>query len=581
MSGEVLYRKWRPQTFHEVVGQETVTTTLRNAVRGERVGHAYLFSGPRGTGKTSTGRILAKAVNCHDPQEGEPCNKCEACVSISESRCLDVVEIDAASNRGIDDIRNLRERVGYAAGTVRRKVYIIDEVHMLTDAASNALLKTLEEPPPHVMFVLATTELHKVLPTIVSRCQSFNFRRLGLAAVVDKLARVAGREGVTANEDSLMLVARAAGGSLRDAENMLQQLVASHGLVLSPEEVKAALGVADRALVVQLVSYLASRNVEQSLRTINAAHQGGIDLRHFGREVVALLRALLLIRCGCVDLVEASDEEKTVLQRIAQEVDSVFLVKGIRLFSEASNRDLAQQSLALELASVDSILRPDTPARTTEQSEDARKPETGKQGATHRQARPQPAAESNTPRAVPRTAPAPVTQPAAPTPTATPDAGLPVGTVNAEQDAALAAASTGEPDADSQPQDEPVEQEQFVDDGSELATVRRRWSEFVQSLRGLGAKGSLDAVLRSACEPVSLDDDVLVLRFLHEFHKRKVEDEKAVQLIEERLQSFYGRSYKVACVLEQHPPSSRQDGSQKTERLADAARRMGARDRSR
>jgi len=580
MSGEVLYRKWRPQTFHEVVGQETVTTTLRNAVRGQRVGHAYLFSGPRGTGKTSTGRILAKAVNCLDPQEGEPCNTCEACVSITESRCLDVVEIDAASNRGIDDIRNLRERVGYAAGTVRRKVYIIDEVHMLTDAASNALLKTLEEPPPHVMFVLATTELHKVLPTIVSRCQSFNFRRLGLAAVVDKLARVAGREGVTANEDSLMLVSRAASGSLRDAENMLQQLVASHGLVLSPDEVKAALGVADRALVVQLVSHLASQNVEQSLRTINAAHQGGIDLRHFGREVVALLRALLLMRSGCVDLVEAGDEEKTVLQSIARQVDSAFLVRSIRLFSEASNRDLAQQSLALELASVDSILRPAALARATEQSEDAVSPEAGKQGTTHRQAKPRPSVESNTPRAVPRTKTSVVPQPAASTPAEVPHATVPAGSVNAEQDAALAAASTRESDADSQSQDQAVEQEQFPDDGSELGTVRRRWSEFVQSLRGLGARGSLDAVLRSACEPVSLDDDVLVLRFLHEFHKRKVEDEKAVQLIEERLQSFYGRSYKVACVLEQQLPSAGPDGSQKAESLADAARRMGARDRS-
>ena len=308
MAGEVLYRKWRPQTFHEVVGQETVTTTLRNAVRAGRVGHAYLFSGPRGTGKTSTGRILAKAVNCLDPQGGEPCNRCEACVSITEGRCLDVVEIDAASNRGIDDIRNLRERVGYAAGTVRRKVYIIDEVHMLTDPASNALLKTLEEPPPHVMFVLATTELHKVLPTIISRCQSFNFRRLGLSSVVSKLETVAGQEGVHASENSLVLVARAAGGSLRDAENLLQQLVASHGVDLAEEEVRAALGVADRSLVLQLVSQIVTRDVEAALRAVHAASQSGMDLRHFGRETVCLLRSLLLIRSGCADIVEVGDE---------------------------------------------------------------------------------------------------------------------------------------------------------------------------------------------------------------------------------------------------------------------------------
>ena len=306
MSGEVLYRKWRPQTFYEVVGQETVTTTLRNAVRAGRVGHAYLFSGPRGTGKTSTGRILAKSVNCLDPQDGEPCNKCEACVSITESRCLDVVEIDAASNRGIDDIRNLRERVGYAAGTVRRKVYIIDEVHMLTDPASNALLKTLEEPPPHVMFVLATTELHKVLPTIISRCQSFNFRRLGLSSVVAKLGTVAEQEGVHAADDSLVLVARAAAGSLRDAENLLQQLVASQGVNLAEDEVRAALGVADRSLVLQLISNIVSQDIEAALRSVHAANQSGMDLRHFGRETVSLFRSLLLIRSGCADIVDPS-----------------------------------------------------------------------------------------------------------------------------------------------------------------------------------------------------------------------------------------------------------------------------------
>ena len=221
----------------EVVGQEVVTTTLRNAVRSGRVGHAYLFCGPRGTGKTSTGRILAKAVNCLHPVDGEPCNECEVCVSISEGRCLDIIEIDAASNRGIDDIRQLRERVNYAPSSLKRKVYVIDEVHMLTDAASNALLKTLEEPPGHVMFVLATTESHKVLPTIQSRCQCFNFRRLSLEAIVAKLKVVCEREKVEVEETALEIIARAGAGSLRDAENTVQQLLASHGHRLAVEEV--------------------------------------------------------------------------------------------------------------------------------------------------------------------------------------------------------------------------------------------------------------------------------------------------------------------------------------------------------
>ena len=196
MAAEVLYRKYRPQKFSEVAGQEPIMRTLRNAVASRKVSHAYLFSGPRGTGKTSTGRILAKAANCRDPQDGEPCNKCDSCVAITEGRAMDVIEVDAASNRGIDEIKDLRERVGYAPGSAEFKVYIIDEVHMLTNDASNALLKTLEEPPPHVIFVLATTEPHKIPPTIVSRCQRFDFRRIPLEAAVDRLAYVCEQENI-------------------------------------------------------------------------------------------------------------------------------------------------------------------------------------------------------------------------------------------------------------------------------------------------------------------------------------------------------------------------------------------------
>ncbi|MDD4860112.1 MAG: DNA polymerase III subunit gamma/tau, partial [Dehalococcoidales bacterium] len=225
MSSQVFYRKWRPQTLAEVVGQQAVTQTLLNALAGERVSHAYLFCGPRGTGKTSTGRILAKAINCITNEgKGEPCNTCLLCQSITEGRAMDVIEVDAASNRGIDEIRDLREKVNYAPSQARHKVYIIDEVHMLTKEASNALLKTLEEPPPHVIFILATTEAHKVLPTILSRCQRFDFRRISQTDVVNKLAQVCQTEGIKIEPQSLNLIARTSTGSLRDAENLLQQL---------------------------------------------------------------------------------------------------------------------------------------------------------------------------------------------------------------------------------------------------------------------------------------------------------------------------------------------------------------------
>ncbi|MFQ5925243.1 MAG: DNA polymerase III subunit gamma/tau, partial [Dehalococcoidia bacterium] len=203
MTSQVFYRKWRPQTLSDVVGQEHVTQTLANALKTGRVAHAYLFCGPRGTGKTSTGRILAKAVNCLNAGQGEPCNACPLCQAITEGRALDVMEIDAASNRGIDEIRELRERVRFAPNMARYKVYIIDEVHMLTEPASNALLKTLEEPPPHVLFVLATTEPHKVLPTILSRCQRFDFRRIPQAAMVSRLTGICDREGIGIEPSSL------------------------------------------------------------------------------------------------------------------------------------------------------------------------------------------------------------------------------------------------------------------------------------------------------------------------------------------------------------------------------------------
>ncbi|MBM2831525.1 MAG: polymerase subunit gamma and tau, partial [Dehalococcoidia bacterium] len=193
---QVFYRKWRPQTFAELTGQEHVTRTLLNALQTGRVAHAYLFCGPRGTGKTSTGRILAKAVNCQSGGKGEPCNTCDICVSVNDGRALDLVEVDAASNRGIDEIRELRERVKFAPHLARKRVYIIDEVHMLTDAASNALLKTLEEPPPYIMFILATTEPHKLLPTLLSRCQRLDFHRISQVDVVSRLAFVSMKEGI-------------------------------------------------------------------------------------------------------------------------------------------------------------------------------------------------------------------------------------------------------------------------------------------------------------------------------------------------------------------------------------------------
>jgi DNA polymerase-3 subunit gamma/tau len=298
MAAQALYRKWRSRTFEEVIAQEHVTRTLRNALRDGRVAHAYLFTGPRGTGKTSTARLLAKAVNCLSEEEEKPCNACAICRAIDEGRMLDLIEIDAASNRGIDEIRDLREKVNFRPGEARRKFYIIDEVHMLTNEAFNALLKTLEEPPPHVIFVLATTEPHKIPATVLSRCQRFDFRRIPLDDILGRLSYLAAEEGLMVEPPALELIARQATGSLRDAISLLDQMMAYGGEVITLAHVQEALGIASSQLVADLVDHLARQDVAAGLEMINRAIDEGADPRQLTREIVEYLRGLMLLQLG-------------------------------------------------------------------------------------------------------------------------------------------------------------------------------------------------------------------------------------------------------------------------------------------
>ena len=355
MVSQVFYRKWRPQTLAEVVGQEPVTQTLLNALSSGRVSHAYLFCGPRGTGKTSTGRILAKAVNCLTDGKGEPCNTCAICQAVTEGKALDVVEIDAASNRGIDDIRDLREKVNYAPNQARYKVYIIDEVHMLTKEASNALLKTLEEPPPYIIFVLATTEAHKVLPTILSRCQRFDFRRLSQAVVASKLARICGAEGIHIELKALQLIARAATGSLRDAENLLEQLIAYYGSEIELEQVQATLGITGDWRVKELVKHIINNDVSAGMATIISVNSDGLDLRQFNRELVEYLRGLLLVKTGSDNAVDLTAEDLAALKDLAAKVPLAQILKAVKLFGQLE-LGLNDSTLPLELALVDCVL---------------------------------------------------------------------------------------------------------------------------------------------------------------------------------------------------------------------------------
>ncbi|MDA1061634.1 MAG: DNA polymerase III subunit gamma/tau, partial [Chloroflexi bacterium] len=316
MSQEVLYRKWRPGTFGDVAGQDPIMTTLRHAVAAASPAHAYLFTGPRGTGKTSTGRILAKAVNCTAPLDGEPCNLCDSCRAFSEGRALDLIELDAASNRGIDEVRALREGVGYSPNAATYKVYLVDEVHMLTDAAFNALLKTLEEPPPHVIFVLATTEPHRIPPTISSRCQRFDFRRIALPDIVQRLNAIAAGEGIAVADGGMELIARQAGGSLRDAVNLLDQLAAFRGTTLDLDGVQRGLGLVVDDRAPQLARAAIERDLAAGLGLLSAVRDDGIEVRAFVREVVSMLRTLLLLRAGAREGLALSDGQLAELTQI-------------------------------------------------------------------------------------------------------------------------------------------------------------------------------------------------------------------------------------------------------------------------
>lgn len=295
MSYLVLARKWRPQTFSEVVGQDHVTVTLKKAVEKGRLAHAYLFAGPRGCGKTTTARLLAKVINCESPDGAEPCNSCSSCTAVIEGKHLDVIEIDGASNRGIDEIRDLREKIGYAPVQGRSKIYIIDEVHMLTPQAFNALLKTLEEPPSHIYLVFATTEPHKVPPTILSRCQRFNFKKLELAEITGQLEKICTEEKIAYDREALILIGRRAEGSMRDAESLLDQCIPAAGERVDLAVVRMVLGLVDAHLVTELLDAIKGRDRQRALTLVDTVVSSGLDLEEFFLAYIEGLRNLLVL----------------------------------------------------------------------------------------------------------------------------------------------------------------------------------------------------------------------------------------------------------------------------------------------
>lgn len=358
MPEQALYLKWRPALFDQMVGQEHITRTLRNALKSGRIRHAYLFSGPRGTGKTTTARLLAKAVNCQHPDpDMRPCNACAACIAVNEGRYLDLIEIDAATHTGVDDVRDLRDKIAFSPGEGRYKVYIIDEVHRFSGSAFDALLKTLEEPPDHAIFVLATTEIDKVPPTIKSRCLQFEFRRLSVSEVADRLQLIVDAEGIQAERAALELIAREGTGSLRDSISLLDQIVADPVDALTLELVERILGTAGSAAVRALIEALVEGDAARGLSVIHEALDSGVDPRQFGAQIVETLRHLLLAQMAGERLLQVSQEERSWADAQARKISRPALMRAVRAFNEAVNASRTGwlPQLGLELALLESL----------------------------------------------------------------------------------------------------------------------------------------------------------------------------------------------------------------------------------
>ncbi|MBU8920378.1 MAG: DNA polymerase III subunit gamma/tau [Bacteroidales bacterium] len=544
----VLARKWRPRTFTDVIGQDHVTLTLKKAVEKDRLAHAYLFSGPRGCGKTSTARLLAKVINCEDRQGSEPCDKCPSCTAVNEGTHLDMIEIDGASNRGIDEIRDLREKIGYASSQSASKIYIIDEVHMLTPQAFNALLKTLEEPPPHVYLIFATTEPHKVPATILSRCQRFNFKRLELSELSGQLEMICEAEKIDFDPESLMMISRRADGSMRDVESLLDQCISASDGKIDLETVRGVLGLVDSRTIQSLLDAVATRDRKGALAIVDSVVSSGMDIEEFFLAYLEGIRNLLVLSVSGPGETRALDLTSTEMEQLSRTVSAfntedllMLFRQGARAYRElkgashpryhleASVTEAASWESAVELSEL--LGRLDGGSRGSGSGDGAKVPG----GPSQRKTAPPSREEGRS--------------------TASEIPGPPSGSASIDRISSAERSSVADDNVDSSDISTPKKKYARLDENScgsqehDNPALSRlggpeQWERFLAQVRE--AKLTLGIWLMSA-RVSGLDGDRLSLSFSpqNRFACEMIREEKNKRYIESQLERFFGRKYFV------------------------------------
>ncbi len=505
-----LYRTWRPALWEEIIGQEHVVQTLRNAIRANRIGHAYLFAGPRGTGKTTTARLLAKAVNCLDADPGNhPCNQCEFCSAVNEGRFLDLIEIDAASNTSVEDVRALRDKINFSPNQGKYKVYIIDEVHMLSTAAFNALLKTLEEPPVHAIFILATTEVHKIPPTVLSRCQRHEFRRISNKQISDHLAVMAQKEGIQVEEKALNLIARQSTGSLRDAISLLDQL-SSLGGTLTLSITQNVLGTATNQVVIDLVEAILTGDAQKGISSIHLALDAGSDPRQIARQIVDYLRTLLLLQMNSTQFSDLNQELYQVSSKQARSFAQDHLIQTIKSFNTAATEPKTgwHPALLLELALAEALETPVAPGLKEKQ-------------------KPVDIPMVNKPAGIRENQPERIEMPV-------------VRTARVENPAAQPQTAIN-PDSANPPVDLNIPGVEV-----ELKQIKNNWKE----IRAFVKERSKHAeALLNSCKLVAVKDNTLFLGFATEVLRSNMNTDRNKELIRQAILSIMQADLKLACIL--------------------------------